>query len=249
MGQITDTVKTLIIANILFFLGSQLLGPQATDYLALWFPKNDHFQYWQIITHMFMHANFMHILFNMYALYLFGSLLERSIGQKQFIFLYFSAGLGAAALQLAFSYYNYHQGYQVLLDAGMSPAEIKDLIVEALKTGHFRAPSETIDAVRGMIGAYGSPMVGASGAIFGVLAAFAIIYPNLPLYLFFIPIPIKAKYLVIGYFLIEIFSGVSGVGIGGGNVAHWAHVGGAIVGFLMMWYWKKHRFDRNNWGT
>ncbi len=248
MGKLTDTVKTLIIANVLFFLGYQLVGEQAVSYLGLWFPANENFRFWQLLTHMFMHATFFHILFNMYALYLFGSLLERSIGQKQFLFIYFFSGLGAAGLQLLFSYFAYNTGYQDLIASGMTPSEISDLIHNAIQTGHFRAPQESVDAVRGMISAYASPMVGASGAVFGILAAFAVIYPNLPLYLFFVPVPIKAKYLIIGYFLIELFSGFSGIGVfGGSNVAHWAHVGGAIVGFITMWYWKKKQFNNNRW--
>jgi len=248
MQRITDTVKTLLIANVLVFLGSQLIGSQATEYFALWFPKNDHFRFWQVLTHMFMHASIAHIFFNMFALWMFGSILEQTIGQKRFLFLYFSAGLAAAALQLSFTYLNYHSGFQDLLNAGWSPDEIKDMMDNALRTGHFRVPEDTVDSVRSMIRAYGTPMVGASGAIFGIVAAFAVVYPNLPLYLFFIPIPIKAKYLVGGYFVIELFSGFTGTGIlGSHNVAHWAHVGGAVLGFLVMWYWKKNQFNRNRW--
>lgn len=103
-------------------------------------------------------------------------------------------------------------------------------------------------AVKEMLSSYMTPMVGASGAIFGILMAFAIIYPNLPLYLFFVPIPIKAKYLIGGYFLIEVYSGITSNGLlGPSNTAHWAHVGGAVVGFIIMWYWKKNQFNQNQW--
>lgn len=255
MARITDTVKSLLIANVLFFLGSQLVGDQAYQYFALWFPKNGNFQIWQILTHMFMHAGLAHILFNMFALYMFGSLLERAIGQKRFLFLYFSAGLGAAALQLIFSYYNYHAGFQELLDAGMTPDKITTLINDAYSQSlHSNSYQVNVpanidkDAINSMIGAYMTPMVGASGAIFGVLAAFAIIYPNLPLYLFLIPIPIKAKYLIWGYFFLEVFSGITNIGIfGPSNTAHWAHVGGAVIGFITMWYWKRNQFNQNRW--
>lgn len=257
MARITDTVKTLLIANILFFLGSQLIGDQAYQYFALWFPENDHFRIWQLVTHMFMHAGLAHIFFNMFALYMFGSLLEHSIGQKRFLFLYFSAGLAAAGLQLLFSYYNYHEGYQELANAGMSAGDIHHLIDSAYsQMVHGNQYSVNVpdhinqSAVKSMINSYMTPMVGASGAIFGVLAAFAIIYPNLPLYLIFIPIPIKAKYLIWGYFFLEVFSGFTNVGIlGPSNTAHWAHVGGAILGFITMWYWKKHQYDQNNWNS
>lgn len=249
MSRITDTVKTLLIANVLFFLGYQLVGERAIQYLALWFPENEHFQYWQIITHMFMHASIGHIFFNMFALWMFGSVLEHSIGQKRFLFIYFSAGLGAALLQIGFTYYNFNAGYNQLIAAGLSPDEIYSFIRRAVDSNSFRVFSGTDEGtLRSMIGAYSTPMVGASGAIFGVVAAFAIIYPNLPLYIIFIPIPIKAKYLIGGYFLIEVFSGLTDSSIlGPSNTAHWAHVGGAVVGFIVMWYWKKHRFDPHNY--
>lgn len=255
MARITETVKVLLIANVLFFVGSQLIGDQAIQLLALWFPGNDNFGVWQIATHMFMHGGFMHILFNMFALYMFGSLLERSIGQNRFLFLYFSAGLGAAALQVLFSYVNYHGGYQALLDAGMNPSQIQELLHNAFRqTMHGNSYNINIPrgvdsaSVSSMIGAYSSPMVGASGAIFGVLAAFAIVYPDLPLYLMFVPIPIKAKYLIGGYFLITVYSAVTGTSIfGPANTAYWAHIGGAVIGFITMWYWKKNSFNENRW--
>lgn len=248
MSQITDTVKTLLIANVLFFLGYKLVGEQAIQYLALWFPKNEHFHFWQIFTHMFMHANMGHIFFNMFALWMFGSVLEHSIGQKRFLFIYFSAGLGAVVLQLVFTYYNYNAGFQQLSEVGLSPDEIYTFIQESVDSNSFKVFSGTDEnTLRSMLSAYSTPMVGASGAIFGVVAAFAIIYPNLPLYIIFIPIPIKAKYLIGGYFLVEVFSGVTGSSLlGPSNTAHWAHVGGAVVGFIVMWYWKKHQFDQSH---
>ncbi len=254
MTKITETVKTLLIANILVFVGSQLLGDQAYQYFALWFPKNPHFKFWQLLTHMFMHATVMHIAFNMFALWLFGSVLEQTIGQKRFLFIYFSAGFGAAALQLGFSYYNFHAGFQELANAGMSTDKIYALVHNAynqMVSGGQYSVSVPLHIDKGvveqMLGSYMTPMVGASGAIFGVLAAFAIIYPNLPLYLFFIPIPIKAKYLIGGYFVIELFFGLTSGMLGPSHTAHWAHVGGAVVGFFIMWYWKKHQFNQNRW--
>lgn len=246
MSRITDTVKTLLIANVLFFLGYQLVGEQAIQYLALWFPENEHFRIWQPISHMFMHATVGHIFFNMFALWMFGSVLEHSIGQSRFLFIYFSAGLGAVLLQLGFTYYNFNAGFEQLSNAGLSPDEIYAFIHKAVDSNSFRVFQGTDEStIRSMIGAYATPMVGASGAIFGVLAAFAIIYPNLPLYIIFIPIPIKAKYLIGGYFFIEVFSGVTNSSLlGPSNTAHWAHVGGAVVGFIVMWYWKKHQANQ-----
>ncbi|MDT0295615.1 rhomboid family intramembrane serine protease [Mesonia ostreae] len=245
MGNITDTVKVLLIANILFFIGSQFLGEYAYHLFALWFPENENFQLWQIATHMFMHGGFSHILFNMFALYIFGSVLEQSLGQQRFLFLYFSAGLGAAGLQILFSYWNFNNAMEVYLDAGLSTQEVHNMLSQYSSTGKVYAAIPR-EATQQLVGTYMTPMVGASGAIFGILAAFAVVYPNLPLYLMFIPIPIKAKYLIGGYFLINVYSAVTGTSLfGPSNTAYWAHIGGAIIGFITMWYWKKNSFNSN----
>ncbi|UZO79447.1 rhomboid family intramembrane serine protease [Aquimarina sp. ERC-38] len=249
MGRITDTVKTLLIINIIFFVGSFGLGDAAIQWFALWFPKNDNFQIWQIITHMFMHGDTTHIFFNMFMLYMFGSHLEQSIGQQKFLFLYFSAGLGAAGLQILFTYLQFYPAYQVYIEAGFTPVEITTFIEEAIQTGQFQIhPTIDKEVTQNMIRAFSIPMVGASGAISGVIMAFAVLYPNLPLYLLFIPVPIKAKYLIGVYFLIDLYGGITGNSIlGPSNVAHWAHVGGAVIGFLTMYYWKKNSFNHNRW--
>lgn len=257
MPHISDTVKTLLIANILFFLGSQyIIGDQvAVQKFALWFPENENFEFWQIITHMFMHGNFTHILFNMFGLWMFGSIMEQTLQQKRFLFLYFAAGFGAAALQLIFTYYNFNTGFKTLVDAGMSTDEVYKLIADATSqmsgTGEYSVgiPQNVNEGtIQSMLGSYMTPMVGASGAVFGILAAFAIIYPNLDLYLFFIPVPIKAKYLIGGYFVMEVYSGITNTSIlGPSNTAHWAHVGGAVIGFITMWYWKKKKLNQNHW--
>lgn len=249
MGRITETVKALLIINIIFFIGANFLGDEAFRLFALWFPKNPHFHFWQLVTHMFMHGGLMHILFNMFALYMFGSLLEDYLGQKRFLFLYFSSGLGAAGFQILFSYVGFQSAFQVYLDAGVSPDQIHQLLASAVETGQYRVfsaiPQETTSQ---LLGTYLTPMVGASGAIFGVLAAFALIYPNLPLYIMFIPVPIKSKYLIGGYFLLNVFSAVSGITVlGPSNTAYWAHIGGAVIGFVTMWVWKRDQFNQNRW--
>ncbi|MFC5046375.1 rhomboid family intramembrane serine protease [Aquimarina hainanensis] len=249
MGRITDTVKTILIINIIFFIGSLTLGDAAYNLFALWFPKNSSFQIWQLLTHMFMHGSAGHIFFNMFALYMFGSHLEHTIGQNKFLFIYFSAGLGAVAFQILFTYFQFMPGYQAYMDAGLSDAEVIKFIEDALAKGRFSVyPQIPQEVTNTMITSYQTPMVGASGAIFGVLAAFAVLYPNLPLYIMFIPIPIKAKYLIGGYFLLDLYAGITGQAIlGPSNVAHWAHIGGAVLGFIIMWYWKKNSFNQNRW--
>lgn len=249
MGRITETVKVLLIINVIFFVGSLTLGDAAYNLFALWFPKNGNFQIWQIITHMFMHGDAGHIFFNMFALYMFGSHLENSIGKQKFLFLYFSAGLGAVGFQLMFTYFQFQPAYQAYIDAGFSSQEIVELLKEVSSSGQYKIyQSIPKEVTTTLIKSYMTPMVGASGAIFGVLAAFAVIYPNLPLYLMFIPVPIKAKYLIGGYFLFDLYSGITGNALlGPSNVAHWAHIGGAVIGFITMWYWKKNSFNKNRW--
>jgi membrane associated rhomboid family serine protease len=212
MNNMTDTVKQLLILNILFFIGAQFV-PQATDLLALHYFESDKFKLWQPISHMFMHGGLMHIFFNMFALVSFGSALEHFWGPKKFLFFYFSCGIGAALIHSGINYYYFHDG---------------------------------LNTFENMIGAL-TPTVGASGAIYGLLVAFAFMFPNAELALLFIPVPIKAKYFVPGIVLLDLFSGVTGYSIFGGGIAHFAHVGGALFGFLMMWYWKKNQFSKNRW--
>jgi membrane associated rhomboid family serine protease len=248
MNRITDTVKTLLIANILFFIGSQFLGDMAYKLFALWYPEHPNFQIWQLITHMFMHGGLTHILFNMFALFIFGSVLEMYLGQQRFLFLYFSAGLGAAGLQILFSYMGFQSAYQSFIDAGVTPEQIQAVLESATKTGQYRTFGLPKDVHMSLVENFLTPMVGASGAIFGVLAAFAVVYPNMPLYIIFLPIPIKAKYLIGGYFLLNVYSAVTGSSIAGpSNTAYWAHIGGAVIGFITMWVWKKNQFNQNRW--
>ncbi|MBS3739479.1 rhomboid family intramembrane serine protease [Mesohalobacter halotolerans] len=248
MNRLTDTVKTLLIANVMFYLGSQFLGDAAYKLFALWYPGNPNFEYWQLITHMFMHGGLTHILFNMFALYIFGSVLEMYVGQQRFLFLYFSAGLGAAGLQILFSYFGFKEAYQYYIDAGVTPSQIQDILESVIETGQYRDYGISNEISNQLISNYVTPMVGASGAIFGVLAAFAVIYPNMPLYIIFIPIPIKAKYLIGGYFALNVISAVTGSSLAGpSNTAYWAHIGGAVIGFFTMWVWKKNQFNQNRW--
>jgi membrane associated rhomboid family serine protease len=248
MNRITDTVKTLLIANVLFFLGAQITGDMALKFFALWYPENPNFQIWQIFTHMFMHSDVMHILFNMFALFIFGSVLEMYLGQKRFLFLYFSAGLGAVSLQILFNYIGFQNAYQQYIDAGITPEQIQTVLNSAYETGQYRTYGMSNEISSGLLTNYLVPMVGASGAIFGVVAAFAVLYPNMPLYIFLIPIPIKAKYLIGGYFALNVISALTGSSLAGpSNTAYWAHIGGAVIGFITMWVWKKNDFNQNRW--
>ena len=248
MGRMTETVKVLLIVNVIFFIGSQLIGDAAYEYFALWFIKNDYFHFWQIFTHMFMHGGFMHILFNMYALWAFGSPIEQMLGQKRFVFFYFSAGLGAALLHTLVNFIAFQKGFNEFASIGWTSPEIYDFLRQAASAGKYSFPN-TLDAgaVKSMVEAYATPAVGASGAIYGILVAFGMMFPNVELFLLFVPVPIKAKYFIPGLILLDLFSGFTGYSIFGGGIAHFAHVGGALFGFIMMWYWKKNQFNNNRW--
>ncbi len=244
--QITTTVKQLLIINVIFFAGTMFIGnPEiAYDYLALHYPESPQFQIWQIITHMFMHGGIMHIAFNMFALYSFGSALEHFWGSGKFIFFYISCGLGAALMHEGVNYFLFHNGLDTLISAGFQKADIYALLGEGKIDNRW---NEVLGAggVDSFASAFVTPVVGASGAIYGLLVAFAYMFPNAELALLFIPVPIKAKYFVPGILAIDLFLGIGGNSIfgGGGGIAHFAHIGGAIVGFLMMYFWKKNQFD------
>ncbi len=247
MMRITETVKQLLIINIIFFVGTMVV-PQALTYLALYFPENPSFQFWQPLTHMFMHGGIGHIFFNMFALYSFGVVLEQMWGAKKFIFFYISCGLGAALLHIGVNYILYYQGMSLLLEHGYSKPEIISSIIEAKYITQW-LDFMPLSQIESFVSAYYSPAVGASGAIYGLLVAFAFMFPNAELMLMFIPVPIKAKYFVPIILAVDLFLGLKGNAIfsSGSGIAHFAHIGGALVGFLMMWYWKRNQFNNNRW--
>lgn len=245
MGRITDTVKFLLILNVIFYIGSFIIGDLATKLFALYYFENPNFQYWQPITHMFMHdpSSIFHILFNMYALWAFGSPLEMRWGQKKFLFFYFSAGLGAAIIHTGVNYFQIHSAMDALVSAGMSQEQVMDL----LNTGSYNTAIldyVSQDTIQGLYNSYNGVALGASGAVYGILVAFGIMFPNIELMLIFLPIPIKAKFFIPGIILLDLIFGITGTPTG---IAHWAHIGGALFGFIMAWYWKKNSFDNHRW--
>ena len=269
--QITPTVKQLLIINILFFIGSQLV-PVAETYFSLYAYQDNHFRFWQLITHMFMHGNIMHIFFNMFALYSFGSALEHFWGTKKFLFFYISCGIGAALMQMGINYLElqYLLNSTSVADMNLSSTTMHQIVNTTISDKINYRPDLFETEIKTILNNVGKlnlltqesfntffkaaqqtqiPMVGASGAIYGLLVAFAFMVPNAELALMFIPIPIKAKYFVPGLLLVDLVLGVSGNSIFGGasGIAHFAHIGGALVGFLMMWYWKKTSFHGNRW--
>lgn len=243
MGRLTEAVKHLLIINVILFFASQLYGDQMYQWLSLWFPENPNFQWWQVISHMFMHGNLMHIVFNMYALWAFGTPLEQAWGRNKFLFFYFSAGLGSVLLYSGVNYYYFNEGLNALIEAGMSKNQILDVISKGQYSPDWYnlAGKSTIDS---FLSAYNTPAVGASGAVYGILVAFAFMYSEAKLMLIFLPVPIKAKYFVPLLLAGDLFFGIGNINTG---VAHFAHIGGALIGFIMMWYWKKNQFNQNRW--
>mgnify|MGYP000329026226 CR=1 FL=1 len=246
MGRLTDGIKHLLIINILFFIATSLYGDLFYQWFSLWYVQNPNFAPWQVVSHMFMHGGFMHILFNMYALWAFGSPLERMWGTRKFLFFYFSAGLGAALIHTGVNFYHVNQGLDALRAAGIPESEVLSLMDQGMLNQEWYrvAPRGVVES---MLSSFMTPAVGASGAIYGILVAFGMMFPNSELFLIFLPIPIKAKYFIPVLIGLDLFSGVTGYSIFGNGIAHFAHVGGALFGFIMMWYWKRNQFNKNRW--
>jgi membrane associated rhomboid family serine protease len=214
---------------------------------GLFFPENNMFQIWQIFTHMFMHGGISHILFNMFALFMFGTAVEQIFGTNKFLLLYFSSGLGAALIALLFSYYNFYSILDVLVSSDINKSEILDTLNQGKYNTGWLSVINEVD-LNTFISAFNTSMVGASGAIFGILVAFGYLFPETKLMLLFVPFPVKAKYFIPGIILLDLFSATTGVSIfSPSNTAYIAHLGGALTGFLVIYYWKKNQFNSNRW--
>ena len=232
MNKLTDGIKHLIIINVILFVAPQLLQLDFTNMLALHFPENEHFGFWQYITHMFMHASFSHILFNMYGLWAFGTPLEQMWGRKKFLFFYFSAGLGAGIIYTLVNYYQFNEALETLVNSGISQNEILELMNPTKM--YQNQDLQTMNQL------YNTPAVGASGAVYGVLAAFGLYFKDAKLALIFLPIPIAAKYFIPVMIFGDLFFGMTKYSVG--NIAHFAHIGGALIGFIIAYSWKKNQF-------
>jgi len=232
MHKTPDTVKHLIIINVIMFLATQMMPQQMMNIFAMHFPLNPQFRIWQLFTHMFMHAGILHISFNMYALWAFGSPLYQFWGQKKFLIFYFVAGLGAVLLYTGVQYYSFMHDVHTLMGQGIS----KEQIFEVLNSGKVYTQFQQMGRL------YYSVMLGASGAIYGLLVAFAFYFPNAELMLIFIPYPIKAKYFVPILVLADLFFGLTNALHT--PIAHMAHVGGALVGYILMKIWRKNDYQR-----
>jgi membrane associated rhomboid family serine protease len=250
MGQsIPPITKNLIIINVLFYFATivfSIKGINLDVFLAAYYPESPNFKPWQVLTHMFMHASFpeiTHILFNMFALWMFGSVIEQTFGPRKFVILYFLAGLGGFILFNLVNYFQIEQLKDTIQSQGIQLSDLYQYSKLNFQGAlynlpeNFRSSQEGID----LINSFRTPMVGASGAIYGLLLAFAVLYPNEKLMLIFFPVPIKAKYFIPIMVLIEFYMGYKNVG----NVAHFAHLGGGLIGFLLARSWKKNLYRWN----
>jgi len=223
-ANIPPVVKNLLIINIIFFIATLIfenLGIQLANILGAFYFNSPYFRVWQPITYMFMHGGWAHIFFNMFALYMFGPAIEYYMGSKRFFNYYFITGLGALALQMLVQAFEVHG---ILGSFIFNPAL------------QYNITPENVQKLRDI---YAEPMVGASGALFGVLVAFGVLYAETSLYIMLIPIPVKAKYAVIGYIVIELYLGLSQHQ--GDSVAHFAHLGGALFGYILLKIWHLQR--------
>lgn len=249
MRGISDTVKHLIIINVLVFVCCLVVGENAYNLLSMWYPENANFKFWQIITHMFMHSDtfYLHIVFNMLGIWMFGTPLEQLWGRNKFLFFYFSCGLGAVLLPFIIDYFHFNSIITPLLENGFD----KNSIISLLNEGKYDTRWADIignENVSTLSTIFFQRSVGASGALMGLLVGFGMLFPNSELMLIFLPIPIKAKYFIPLLLAYEIISGINGgTSMFGVNVAHFAHVGGALTGFIIMLFWKKNQFDKYRW--
>jgi len=245
-SNLPQVTKNILILNILFYVGSLILsskGIDATHLLGAHYVNSPLFKPYQIVTHMFMHdlSSPFHIFFNMFLLVMFGAHLERVWGNKRFFIFYIAAGLGAFALYNGIGVYQLMQAKSELYRLGVDPNMFTEQIQKAdnynliFNNPKIDGPAKIYQSMSKSV------MVGASGALFGLLAGFALLFPNTELMLLFPPIPIKAKYLIGAYLLFEIYSSIAQQN---DQIAHLAHVGGAIVGIVLVLIWRKT--DRSN---
>jgi membrane associated rhomboid family serine protease len=242
-------VKNLLIANAVFFFATFVLGStyhiDLTNILGLHYIQSSDFKPYQLVTYMFMHGSIMHILFNMFALWMFGYTLENYWGPKKFLLFYFVCGIGAGLTQEFVQYFYFHHIHQVLEVFSSAPnstdfSAISNKYFGIQISGTESHPGEYMEFLQQEYQKIMNEAVtiGASGAIFGILLAFGMLFPNTLLYLY-LAIPVKAKYVVLVYGLIEVFFAVSNRP--GDDVAHYAHLGGMLFGFFLIMYWRKKR--------
>ena len=241
LKNLSLAVKGLIAVNALLFVVTYFLPgneQRMSEMLALYFPMNELFQPWQFVTHIFMHGGFAHILFNMFALFMFGTPLEKVWGSQRFLIFFFLSGIGAGLIYTGINFLEFNSLADKLASNGLSQGEIK-LILDTGQYNSSLLSKISKEEISEFFTLFHAHVVGASGAVYGILVAFGIMYPNAKLALIFLPVPVAAKYFVPALLLLDLFSGITGFSLFGGGIAHFAHIGGAIIGFCLMMLWRK----------
>lgn len=241
--QMPPVTKNLLIVNVIIFLAMTIfpdqIGEAMDRHCGLHYYLSQNFIFTQFISYQFVHANFTHLFFNMFALFMFGMVIESIMGSKRFITYYLICGIGAGLIQMGVNAIEYYQLAQQLPESMIQRViqEGSNLINQGY---NYRDP--ILGSLNALIN---TSTVGASGAIYGILLAYGLFFPNREMYIMFIPYPIKAKWVVIGYAAIEL---LQGIGQANTNIAHFAHLGGMLFGLLMILYWKKTGVIRRNGG-
>ncbi|NND81834.1 MAG: rhomboid family intramembrane serine protease [Gammaproteobacteria bacterium] len=244
MPDISELLKSmtnrLVLANVVVYIVLQALFADANNGLELYYWQHPEFRPWQIISYMFLHAGLTHLLFNMIALWSFGRMLERVWGAQRMLIFFLVCGVGAALVHEAYSYFQFQQITEILRNAGFSATQVQRLYVDGVGLSP-QAMGVSLETQRELYAVYNTPAVGASGAVYGILVAFALLFPDFKIMLIFLPVPIAARYFVPVLLLIDLSAGVTGVSLFGYNIAHFAHLGGALAGFLLVNYWARTR--------
>lgn len=241
MNQIPPITKNLLIINVLMFFGTIVADSYGIDlarYLGLHFVLSDHFNLAQLFTYMFMHGGFTHLFFNMFALWMFGRILEQVWGPKRFLTYYIVCGVGAGVIQ------ELVVGIQYYLATSGMPAEAVDIVLREGANALMQGKNYVNGEMASLNFIVNGLTVGASGAIYGILLGFGLLFPNEKMFVFPLPFPIPAKYFVIGYAVIELFLGIANNPTD--NVAHFAHLGGMIFGYILIMYWRNQIRRRRN---
>jgi len=236
MNRIPEIIKHIIIVNILFFIAK--MGVQNIDLNELFnlhYFEHPNFRYWQLVTGIFMHADIGHLFFNMLGLYFFGSPILQLYGKNKFLFFYFSAGIGASLIYMFERQFEFTNAINHLISMEANKQELYDLFsASKIYTDENLQIANSI---------YNMRLLGASGAIFGLLVAFGWNFPNSKMFLMFLPIPIPAKFFIPLLVLADLFSGITGQPLlSPVNTAYFAHVGGAIIGLIIAIMWKKNQY-------
>ena len=237
-AYLKPVTNQLVLACVLLFFIVDGLFKGTPSGLELYFFDNPNFAYWQLITSIFMHGSITHLALNMIALWSFGQILERVWGAQRFLFFFLACGIGAGAISLLVNEFSFTNSYQHLVELGASAADLSRLTSQGQITNSLLELSSR-EELSELYYLYNAPMVGASGAIYGILVAFALLFPDFKVQLIFLPIPIAARYFVPVLLLIDVVAGFTGFSIFGLNIAHFAHVGGAAVGGILVYVWMR----------